>query len=69
MPVEETELYLVGIGDIQSPAISWQTPDPSFTIDAATLSSLSAQQAGAYVWVQQLGTYGPSQSILLAQIP
>ena len=67
--VEETELSLVGIGDIQSPAISWQTPDPSFTIDAATLSSLSAQQAGANVWVQQLGAYGPSQSILLAQIP
>lgn len=67
--VEEAELYRIGVGDIQSPTISWQTSVPTFTIDVTTLSTLSAQHANANVWVQQLGTFGPSQATLLAQIP
>lgn len=66
--VEESEIYLVGLGDTNAPAVSWQVAQPSLTITATTRSSLAAQHTNAAIWVKQIGTFGPSQATLLGYI-
>lgn len=66
--IEEQEAYLVGVGNIGQPLASWQVQTPRLTLEASVIASLAQPASNAPVWVRQLGTYGPSQPTLIAQL-
>lgn len=66
---EHHERYLVGVGDSEAPAMSWQTSEPSLQIDAETISWLKAEPSGATLWVRQIGNFGMSDPLQISVIP
>lgn len=66
---EQAEAYLVGVGEIDAPALLWQTAAPSLVLEPGTLATLESAHAGAPVWVRQVGTYALSPPLLLHTLP
>ena len=65
---EQTEGYLVGLGDSEAPDLRWQTSASLLEIDATNWSSIQAAHAGKPLWVRQVGTAAVSSPLLLAII-
>lgn len=65
---EQFERSEVGIGDPDLPGTSWETPQMSFTLDAATHAQLQTDFAGAALWVRQVGSYARSEPLILTTI-
>lgn len=64
--VEEFERYEVGAGPVAAPVMSWLSDEPSVTLSAADLASLSASTP---LWVRQIGSHGLSPALLLHRLP
>jgi hypothetical protein len=65
---EETEGYLVGLGDTETPALRWQTSLARLELSAALLTELAATHAGQPLWVRQIGSFAVSDPLLLSVI-
>ncbi len=61
---EQAEMYLVGLGDTEAPALRWQTLEPRLELSA----DLLAAHPGAPVWVRQVGSFAVSEPLLLTVI-
>ncbi len=66
--VEETESYLVGIGPVDAPVVSWEVSERRLDLSAAEVSELSAAHAGKTLWVQQQGTFARSTPLTLTTL-
>ncbi|MDE1468573.1 GTA baseplate fiber-binding domain-containing protein [Aurantiacibacter sp. D1-12] len=66
--VEQAELYEVGIGDPDTPSLTWEVSSPGLEISAATAAQLLIDHAGSSVWVRQIGTHARSIPLFLTTI-
>jgi hypothetical protein len=66
---EQAEDYLVGVGDIEAPALMWRTAQPQLELSAAQLASLAGVHSGEPLWVRQIGGFAHSHPLLLTVIP
>ena len=62
---EQAEAYLVGIGAADSPSVGWQVAEPELQLSAAEFAQLAVTYPGALLWVRQLGSFAPSDPLLL----
>jgi hypothetical protein len=62
---EQTEAYLVGLGDSDMPVFRWETATPALELDAPNWSSIQAAHPGKPLWVRQVGTAAASNPLLL----
>jgi hypothetical protein len=61
---EQTEEYLVGLGDPENPTLRWQTGQSRLELSA----EIVAAHAGTPVWVRQVGSFAVSDPLLLTVI-
>ncbi|MDA7787693.1 hypothetical protein N8940_00480 [Sphingomonadaceae bacterium] len=66
--VEQAEAYLVGVGPVDAPVLSWQTTKPALTLIAAEMQTLRAGHDGEVIWVRQIGNHAQSHALLLTAI-
>jgi len=66
--VEERESYTVGYGPTDAPFAAWSVSEPEFLMQASERASLLANHGPAELWVKQIGSYGESPSLLLANL-
>lgn len=66
--VEESETYLVGFGDCDTPAQLWTVGEPNFTLTQNDRTELIDRFGIGSLWVKQSGTYGLSSPLFLATI-
>lgn len=66
--VEQNESYEIGVGDTDTPDLSWQSSGPSLAIDPATWAQLQSDFAGQALWVRQIGTFARSQPTFITTI-
>lgn len=62
---EQSERYLVGIGNSASPALFWDVATPQLNLSAQMLADISAAHPGQPVWVRQVGSWSSSDPLLL----
>lgn len=62
---EQAEAYLVGVGPLDAPSAAWQVGEPALSLSAAEFAQLAADNPGAALWVRQVGTFAPSDPLLL----
>lgn len=65
---EQSEAYLIGIGDSDAPDIRWQVATPSLQIAATDWTAIRTAHAGKPLWVRQVGTAALSPPLLLTTI-
>jgi len=65
---EQAEAYLVGLGDVEQPALRWELAEPRLELGAGALVQLSAQHPGAALWVRQVGSFAASPPLLLTTL-
>jgi hypothetical protein len=65
---EQSEAYLVGIGDSDAPVLRWEVNAPLLEIGGPVWASIPAAHAGKPLWVRQIGTAALSPPLLLATI-
>ncbi len=63
---EETERYLVGAGDVDDPLRQWEAASPALLLDSDDLDPLPS---GTPLWVRQVGSFAPSDAVLLCVLP
>ncbi len=63
--VEQDERYVVGVGEPDSPSLSWETTEPSLVLNPDTTSLLRANHPGETMWVRQVGTVATSAPLLI----
>ncbi|HUQ14376.1 MAG TPA: hypothetical protein VM055_08890 [Novosphingobium sp.] len=66
---EQTEAYLVTLGDSAAPIAQWQVAEARLTIDAATVASLRTQAPHAPLEVRQRGDHDVSEALPLGPMP
>ncbi len=66
--VEERELYLIGYGPVEAPAVTWSRSEPSLRLTVAVLSDLPIAHGAGSLWVKQVGTFDQSPPLLLAAL-
>jgi len=66
---EQTETYEVLLGDEGTAVALWVTTEPSLTITAATVATLSPAHSGKPLIVRQRGTYATSAPLHLTTLP
>lgn len=57
---EQTQAYIVGIGNTDMPLLHWRTIEPFLQIDATTWTQLLTTHPAAPVWVRHVGTHAAS---------
>lgn len=62
---EQRELYIVGIGDSEAPALRWEIAAPELQLDAANWAAIQAAHHDQPVWVRQIGALSASIPLLL----
>lgn len=67
--VEESERYLVGLGDPLAPAMQWQVTEPRLDLSGTTVATITASHHGQPVWVRQIGSHATSDPLLLHTLP
>lgn len=67
--VEGSEAYLVGLGPVEAPSVTWLTQEPALFFATATYNGLAAAHPGHPLWVRQSGTYAMSDPLLLHILP
>jgi hypothetical protein len=65
---EQTERYLVGIGDSEAPDLRWETGVPALELDAVSWAAIRTSYASQPVWVRQIGATALSIPLLLNTI-
>lgn len=65
---EQSEAYLVGIGDSDAPELGWEVSVPLLEMEEPVWTSVRAAHAGKPLWVRQIGTAALSPPLLLANI-
>jgi len=65
---EQAEAYVVGLGDIETPAVRWEMSEPRLVLAASLLAQLEAAQAGQPLWVRQAGSFAQSDPLLLMML-
>jgi hypothetical protein len=65
---EQSEAYLVGVGDVDAPDVRWEVPAAELEIGAETCTALATTHAGKPLWVRQVGTAAMSPALLLTTI-
>lgn len=65
---EQSEAYLVGLGDTASPDLVWQPLEPRLALASAQLAQLETQHSGKPLWVRQVGSFAVSDPLLLTFI-
>jgi hypothetical protein len=65
---EQSEAYLVGIGDSDAPDLRWELAEPALALGVPTWTSIRAAHAGKPLWVRQSGTAALSPPLLLTMI-
>jgi hypothetical protein len=65
---EEAERYRVGLGDDAAPVLQWEVTEPWLDLAPALVAELSANHAGAPLWVRQIGSHAASDRLLLLAI-
>jgi hypothetical protein len=65
---EQAEVWLVGLGDVATPAARWEVTQPLLEISASARATLAAAYPGAPLWVRQVGSYAQSAPLLLTVI-
>lgn len=60
--VEESEIYEIGAGPIETPLATWITRVPELTLEPSALASFPP---GTGLWVRQVGTHARSPVLLL----
>lgn len=63
--VEEAERYMVGIGDVAAPVLSWTTTEPLLRLSAADIAALAPAGQRLPIWVRQIGTFAQSSPSLI----
>ena len=63
--VEESESYLVGIGPVSAPLVTWGTSTPRLELAAYTVASLVSDHSGETIWIRQQGTFAMSDPLAL----
>lgn len=63
--VEESESYLVGIGPVSAPLVTWGTSTPRLELTADTVASLVSDHSGETIWICQQGTFAMSDPLAL----
>ena len=66
--VEESEQYRIGCGDTSAPYTTWMTGTAEITLSASERAALVGQFGPAALWVQQVGTFGASVPVFLANL-
>ena len=66
--VEESELYQIGLGPVETPLVEWTVTTAELLIDVATITQLAAIHGTEALWVRQIGTYGKSPATFIASI-
>ena len=67
--VEPTERYLVGLGQVDQPAVRWEVEIARLELPADQLASLTAAHGRQPLWVRQVGLHGLSDALLLTTLP
>lgn len=65
---EQSEAYVVGLGDTANPTLRWETAEPCLTLSAQAYSALQADHSGQSVWVRQIGTHSSSEPLHILTI-
>ncbi|WP_298335892.1 phage tail protein [uncultured Erythrobacter sp.] len=66
--VEEQELYSVGYGPCEAPFVAWPLDEPQLILSQAQRADLLANYGPGQIWVKQIGSYGESPPLLLAEL-
>ena len=66
--IEEQERYLVGYGPTTAPLVAWSIAEPRIEFSPEERSLLVDNHGAAALWVKQVGTFGQSHPLLLAQL-
>lgn len=67
--VEESESYIVTIGPLEAPTMTWLTTSAEIVIPAAVIAQLAIDAPGQALCVRQRGTHAVSDPLLLATLP
>jgi hypothetical protein len=65
---EQSERYLVGVGDVDNPSVRWELTEPRLDLGPSTYADLAAAHPGAAVWVRQLGDHAASPALRLTTL-
>lgn len=66
--IEESESYVITLGRINTPTMTWVTSSPELLIPAATMAQIAANAAGESLHVRQRGTHAVSDPLHLVTI-
>jgi len=66
--VEEQESYLAGYGPVAAPFVVWALGEARLNLTEAERTALLATHGPASLWVKQVGTFGHSRPLFLAEI-
>lgn len=66
--VEQSEAYLVGFGSTDTPHQVWQVTDTRYEMSSAERADLLNNYGPDKLWVKQIGTFGLSSPLLLANL-
>lgn len=65
---EQSEQYLVGVGDSEVPSISWEVSEPRLELEVDSVNILRTDYSGKPFWVRQIGTHSFSNTLFLRHI-
>lgn len=65
---EQSERYIVGLGEPAAPSIRWETTEPTLEIGADAMLELVGTYAGAPLWVRQAGSFALSSPLFLTRL-
>ena len=65
---EQTEQYMVGVGNSDAPSLFWAVADPWLDLPSTIVLDLRANHIGEQLWVRQIGTSASSDPLLLCTI-
>ncbi len=57
--------YLVGVGNIEAPALIWETLETRLTLSPEVMARLRQEQSGRKIWVRQVGEFSSSDEVCL----
>ena len=66
--VEEAERYLVGLGPLDAPVVSWNPDRPALLVAPDIAASLTDAHSGQAIWVRQQGTRALSDALYLGTL-
>ena len=61
----QSERYLVGVGDSETPSLRWEVAEPSLDLPPDIVSLLRSGHTGQTLWVKQVGDSALSAPLLL----